>query len=259
MAFNLVTAPTGGVPLSTNDYDAQNQILQALLYNLMQKTKHLTEWDTLVEPEMAKNVYVQHGGALFLGDSDTAIAGAGALADGRVYIKVDRAGDALTFTFVNSAAGYEWNDAYCGFYHADNTQLLPYVLYKTAAGYYKFDLKESEDKFDITAYIHYKIKKEVGVWDMDVSNFKDFAFDDILTQLETDLTIDEFAERIYNFYCSIIHDAKTYITDFAAGEGYMDLLFASSEMRLVFDSYFGGASWNDNTMNRGYYHYSLLL
>ena len=161
----LVTAPTGGTPANINDYNSQNNILQALLYNLMQNTKHLTEWDTFNEPDMAEGVYVQYGGALFLvQNGDLAIGGAPA--NGRVYVKTTRAGDALTFSFVNSAAGYSWNNVYCGFYHADGTQLLPYVLYKTASSYEKYTLHHSVNKFDITENLYIPFSVEIGTWDM---------------------------------------------------------------------------------------------
>jgi hypothetical protein len=167
MAFELITAPTGGAPLTINDYDAQNQFLTACINKLMSDQLHLTEWDTLNEPKIKQGVYVQHGGALFIvNDANEDISGAGGLSNGRVYIKITRVGDVLTASFTNSAIGYSWDYQYCSFYHADGTQLLPYVIYKTIGNYEKYNLKFSEDKFDITANLHIPFCIEIGTWDM---------------------------------------------------------------------------------------------
>ena len=168
MAIELVTAPTGGAPLSTNDYDAQNNYIQAAINRLLADQLHLIEWDTIIVPKIAQGVYIQHGGALFqVNDSDESITGAPV--NGRVYIKLTRAGNVLTAAFVNSAVGYSWNYVYNGFYHADGTQLLPYILWKTAAGYKKFSLEGLENIFDITSLLHKEIEIEIGDWNMNVS------------------------------------------------------------------------------------------
>ena len=256
----LVTAPTGGTPANINDYNSQNNILQALLYNLMQNTKHLTEWDTFNEPDMAEGVYVQYGGALFLvQNGDLAIGGAPA--NGRVYVKTTRAGDALTFSFVNSAAGYSWNNVYCGFYHADGTQLLPYVLYKTASGYHKYTLKDSEDIYDITAKIILHNIIDIDTWDMTAGN-KLVAFDDIITQLDTDSTTQELANYFFIDRVHIIHDDLTEIQPLCRG-GVDNTFYIvpANHISLHRDSpgYYDNANYNDAVMNRGYIHYTAKI
>jgi len=240
---DLVTGPTGGAPVNVDDYNSQNNILQALLYNLMQNTKHLTEWDTFNEPDMAEGVYVQHGGALFLvKDGDVGIGGAPA--NGRVYVKATRAGDALTFSFVNSAAGYSWNNVYCGFYHADGTQLLPYVLYKTASGYEKYTLTNSEDKYDITGLIVIHKTVNIGIWDMDTTPQKSV----------THGFADESLIRHIN--AIIINDAGTEYWELSGSTGgYIAISGANIVLTRETGGLFDSLSFNDAAMNRGYVHY----
>lgn len=179
---DLVTAPTGSAPLSNTDYDAQNNYIQAAINKLLSDQLHLTEWDTLTEPEMAQYVYVQHGGALFrVNDGNLEITGAGALANGRVYIKVTRAGDELDFSFTNSAAGYSWNYVYNGFYHADDTQLLPYILYRTTYFYpvefYKYNLDGLFNPYDITSNLVKILQKDSEGRDLDLYQVVDVDLD----------------------------------------------------------------------------------
>ena len=129
MPINLVTPPTPTAPLTTADYNAQNVSYEAPMAALMNKILHLSEWDTLTVPALHRFTYINHGGSLFqVQNSVYAITDPG-VADGRVYIRVIRSGDTLTASFVNSTAGYSWYYVYNGFYHADGSQLLPYVLY----------------------------------------------------------------------------------------------------------------------------------
>jgi hypothetical protein len=168
MAIELIDAPTGGAPVSTDDYNNQNILLQSLIYHLMNKTLHLTEWDTLTIPELAENSFIQHGGATFqVKDSDASISGSPS--DGRVYIKVERSGDVLTASFVNSASGYSWNSVYNGFYHSDESQLLPYVLYKDSSDYHKYNLDGLDNKFDITSDLYVEKIIDIGSWDMNTT------------------------------------------------------------------------------------------
>ena len=165
MPINLIPPPTGGAPLSTDDYNSQNILIQSLLYNLMQSTKHLTEWDTLTKPELERYSYIQHGGALFqVQESDYTITGAPS--DGRVYVKITRTGDELDAEFVNSAVGYSWNTVYNGFYHSDGTQLLPYILYLDGSDYYKYDLEGLSNKFDISSTKTKTYTFDIGDWNM---------------------------------------------------------------------------------------------
>lgn len=139
MAINLVPPPTGGAPVSTTDYNAQNVNIYAQFNSMDQNTLHLTEWDTLTVPKLKQDVYISHGGSLFqVQTSDYTIGGAPA--NGNVYVKVSRSGDTLIAVFVNSIVGYSWDFNYNGFYHADGSQILPYVLVKSASGYNKYSI-----------------------------------------------------------------------------------------------------------------------
>jgi hypothetical protein len=150
MAINLVTAPTAGAPIDTNDYDAQNNYLQALLYWMQQSGRYLTEWDTSVKPEIADGTYIMHGGALYIVDGDEAITGSPL--DGRVYVKLEAgAGDTLVAAFVNSASGYSWNDIYNGFYNSGGSQILPVFCYLNDISYIKYHVIALENKYDITS------------------------------------------------------------------------------------------------------------
>jgi hypothetical protein len=177
MAIDLVKAPTGGAPLGDADYDAQNNYIQAAIYALMSKQLHLTRWDNLLEPKIKQGVYIPHGGALFVVNSaNEEITDPGGLANGRWYIKVERTGDILEAEFTDSAAGYSWDYTYCGFYHADGSQLLPYILYYTAAGdYYKFDLRKIDDIFDITSDLWIEEIYDIGDWNMTAVGLKTVA------------------------------------------------------------------------------------
>jgi len=164
--INLITQPTGGAPLSTNDYNYQNVDIGVLLNVLLNKSLLLTEWDTLTVPAITRYVYINHGGAIFqVQDSDYAITDPG-VADGRVYIKVERSGDVLEAEFTDDTTGYSWNYIYNGFYHADGSQLLPYVLWLDSGNWTKFNLDKLINKFDISSYIIIDLIAEIGAWDM---------------------------------------------------------------------------------------------
>jgi len=258
---DIITAPTGGTPVNVNDYNSQNNILQALLYNLMQNTKHLTEWDTLNEPDMAEGVYVQHGGALFLvQDGDLGIGGAPA--NGRVYVKATRALDALTFAFVNSAAGYSWNNVYCGFYHADGTQLLPYVLYLDSGNYFKFNLKFSIDQFDITSDIILKNSKNIGDWNMNASgvgsanitlnNFFDEKHIFIVSIDNVEIRKDSTSTAVYPLNLSVD-------PNFTENEGSW---YRNTTTMYLFSratGFFDSANFNDTSYNRGWVNYTFKV
>lgn len=169
MAIELIDSPTAGAPLTDADYNSQNILIQSLLYHLMQNTKHLTEWTTLVEPELELYTYIQHGGALFQVKTENYSITDPGVIDGRVYIKIERSGDELIATFVNSAAGYTWNNIYNGFYNTDGDQLLPYVICLDNSEWFKYTLDGSENKFDITAKLHKKLFMIIESWNMNVS------------------------------------------------------------------------------------------
>jgi hypothetical protein len=141
MAIELVTYPTSGAPVSTDDYDAQNNLIQAGIYANQNPALILTEWDTLTEPEIADGIYIQHGGALYLVDGDEAISGAPL--DGDVFVKISESLGVLTAEFVNSDAGYEWNDIYRGYYHIDGTQIFCIKIVKDGTDYKKYRMDRS--------------------------------------------------------------------------------------------------------------------
>lgn len=279
MACELVTAPTGGAPLSTDDYDAQNNYIQAAINKLLADQLHLTEWDTLNEPEIAQGVYVEHGGSLFrVNNSDLAISGFGVLSDGRAYISVTRVGDELNFSFTNSAVGFSWNFIYNGFYNVGGDQLLPYICIYDSGDLYKYTLETSLNKFDITEKIIVKEKIELGSWNMDTLNYKYIAFPDKFLAVYTpdepsavevwdlinfvqiiifqdsgeDLIADE---RVYHFIGS--HGANP--------GGSWSIASLNSPWTLYFDlrlpsgTYFDDTEFNDTTINRGIIILEMLL
>lgn len=150
MAITKMTQPTGGAPLTTDDYSNHVAINEQLINNLPKNTFLLSEWDTLTEPEISLGVNIQHGGSFYKVDTaDEAIAGAPA--DGRVYIKLAAAGaplgSILTATFVTSLAGYSWDNNYQGFYHADGSQILPFILVKfNSTSWLKFNYFDYRDQ-----------------------------------------------------------------------------------------------------------------
>jgi len=251
MAIPLQTPPTGGAPITDADYDYQNNILTTFLNELNSKQLLLTEWDTLTEPEIASGVNIQHGGARYRATSNTAITGAPA--NGRVYIKIAVSGSAIVASFVNSAAGYTWSYIYNGFYHADESQLLPYVLWKDTADYYKYTLDYSMDKFDITADIIIKKVLEIGGWDMDaVQDFYiDLSDNNLLFDLICDIEafiLDDSADRLYSI------DYRQLIGADEMPVGYIRLRKTEDDIHIyrVNGCLFDSVSYNDTGVNRGY-------
>jgi hypothetical protein len=128
MAINLLPEPTGGAPIGLVDYNAANTLEQAG-HGLNEYNNALTEWDTAVEPEIAMGARITHLGARYECQvANEAITGAPA--DGHVYIKATVAAGVMTVSFVVVDTGYVYSPIYGGWYHADGTQLLPFVLYK---------------------------------------------------------------------------------------------------------------------------------
>ncbi len=135
--INLITPPTGGVPATTDDYNYQNILLQQLIFQYNLKQLFLTEWETLIKPQIKQGVSIHHGGSQFSVDDDN-VDISGSPADGNVFIVLTRIGNQLEASFVDSAAGFEWNYIYNGFYNTGGDQLLPYVLKKFGTNYDKF-------------------------------------------------------------------------------------------------------------------------
>lgn len=146
MPITLMTPPTGGIPVTTDDYGNNVAIQQQLVNNLSKNTYGLTEWYTLTEPEISLGTNIQHGGSFYVVDTaDESIAGAPA--DGRVYIKLTAGVGVLTASFVTSLAGYSWDDIYQGFYHADGSQILPIILIKyNSTSWLKFNFFDYRDQ-----------------------------------------------------------------------------------------------------------------
>lgn len=143
MAINKITPPTGGAPLSTSDYDAQNQLIGSLIKLSTNGQRFLTEWDTNLKPEIPGGTIIHHGGALFLADSDTAITGSPG--DGEVWVKVSGT-EVLTPEFITSLTGYSWDPVNNGFYNVGGDQVLPVGTIKNGTDYIlknNIDLKSS--------------------------------------------------------------------------------------------------------------------
>ena len=135
MSIDLLPEPTGGAPLGVADYNYQNALQQAL-HGMGSHNDILTEWDTTTEPEIAVGARFVHDGGLYeCQTADEAIGGAPD--DGHVYIKVVEAVGVITATFVNVDTGYTFDPIKGGFYHADGSQLLPYILLKYNSTYWK--------------------------------------------------------------------------------------------------------------------------
>jgi len=175
MSVEKITPPTPSSPGTTDDYNQQNVLIQSEIFKFNENFLHLTNWDNLLQPVIKQGVYVSHGGSLFLVKNTDEII-SGLPADGRVYIRATQSGDFLTFDFVNSATGYSWNYVYCGFYNAGGQQLLPYVLWKDSTDWYKYTLKDSENKYNIEAYLNVIKTIDIGPWNMNGSGTGAFDF-----------------------------------------------------------------------------------
>jgi hypothetical protein len=166
MAIEKQTPPTGGAPLSVDDYDAQNKIIQTHVDQLVSGQLLITNFPNLTIPKIASNVNINHGSAWFVSIGPNDIGGSPA--DGRVYIKVvaSGSGNELLPSFVNSAVGFFWNFTKNGFYNGAGEQLLPYILWKDGSNYYKYTLDESENKYNIEAMIHDFHQVDIIDWNM---------------------------------------------------------------------------------------------
>jgi hypothetical protein len=126
MAINLIPEPTGGAPIGVVDYNYQNALQQAL-HGMNEYNNILTEWDTTTEPEIAVGARFIHDGGIYeCQGANEAIAGAPA--EGHVYIKATEALGVITVEFVTNTVGYAFDPIKGGWYHADGTQLFPFIL-----------------------------------------------------------------------------------------------------------------------------------
>jgi len=134
MAINKITPPTGGAPLTTADYNAQNQLLNSLINLSTNKQRFLTEWETTVKPDIAEGSIISHGGSLFLADSDTSIGTTTTPGDGEVWVRI-AGDDTLTAEIIDDISGYSWNSVYNGYYDGSGNQILPVGMVKEGATY----------------------------------------------------------------------------------------------------------------------------
>lgn len=162
--------PPESLPANTDDYAKQNALIQQLLLQYNLKTLYLTNWGTTSKPQIKQGVSIHHGGSQFIvNTSDVDISGAPA--DGRVYVKLTRAGDQLQASFTNDASGFVWDYIYNGFYDTGGDQLLPVIIIKKTIDWYKFDLEGSENKYDIAAQLHKTKVIDIGDWNMETTTY----------------------------------------------------------------------------------------
>jgi hypothetical protein len=147
----------------------------------------LTHFADLLEPEIAAGSKVEIGGALFQFTLDESIGGWGGIAnDSDVYIKLTVAGAAVTASFTIVAP--TWDTAKQGWY--DGAERYIGGLYKDATGNYA--IKWLYSPLDIweclargaTRPIRRKII-EIGDWNMDATDFVQFAHGLILSKIRT--------------------------------------------------------------------------
>lgn len=255
---------TGGAPLTTADYNAQNLHILAALLLAKQGVLHLTEWSTLTVPAIAAGVSIMHGGNLYMNEnSNLAITDPGVV-NGRVYIQIsDAGGGTLDAEFTNSAVGFSWNNAYQGFYNAGGDQLMPYVLYKTASGYNKFTSDRLVNKFLITSkLIITETGISIGNWNMDLTDEVNIAMSDIVVQMKSSSTT-AFLEQTINLEVYIRNDTlNTYTlislqnSSSASGGGRIDYspnaAANSYNLARTIAGMFDNASYDDAAIIRGY-------
>lgn len=257
MAINLVTAPTGGAPLSTADYNAQNQYLQTLIKSLDQNQLHLTEWDTMTAPKIAEDVFIQHGGVLFQVESADEIIGSGSPSSaGKSYIRLSQTNSTLNAEWEADISGYSWNNIYNGFYNVSDQQILPYIIYYTdSSDLYKYRINRCEDIYDLNSKLLIREEIALGTWNMVSTPAIIFAYSDILSTLYNDLTFDEFCERIINYSANIINDANTSIKSLEEA-GNIDIFSPVVAERFYFNRDASGIFNHvdyDGAANRGYF------
>ena len=259
MSVEKIIPPTPSSPGTTDDYNQQNVLIQSEIFKFNENFLHLTNWDNLLQPVIKQGVYVSHGGSLFLVKNTDEII-SGLPADGRVYIRATQSGDFLTFDFVNSATGYSWNYVYCGFYNAGGQQLLPYVLWKTINGYYKYLSRQCGNPYDIESLIEEKLIKPIGTWNMDAAEERSIPFDDIESIIFSLVTTQEFLQLITLEDCIIISDGppNPEVASQIVRGGRMDIDFDQKrfEFHRTLGGVFDGIEYDSAIINRGYFIYS---
>ena len=124
-------------PEDITDYEAIVAHLEAYTRQVGSQAMILTEWtNTSGTPAIALGSYISHGGVLYVAESEEAVALP--VADGTYYLKVAASGESLALSWVSDISGYAWNAIYNGLYHADKSQVLPYMLIKTGTSIEKW-------------------------------------------------------------------------------------------------------------------------
>ena len=126
-------------PEDITDYTAIAGHLNAFLKQVGSQAMILTEWtNTTGTPSIAMGSYISHGGVLYIAQSEEAIALP--VADGTYYLKVEASGDTLVLSWISNLSGYSWNAIANGLYHADESQVLPYMMIKTGTSLEKWKI-----------------------------------------------------------------------------------------------------------------------
>ena len=115
-------------PEDITDYEAIVSHLEAYTRQVGNQGMILTEWtNNTTQPKIAMGSYISHGGVLYVVDAED--YGLPALSsDGTFYLRVAASGDTLALSWISSLSGYAWNAIANGLYHADESQVLPYML-----------------------------------------------------------------------------------------------------------------------------------
>jgi hypothetical protein len=156
VAITKITPPTGGAPISTGDYNAQNAILTAIINS--RERIWLTEMGqgNTNKPDIIDGLIISHAGAFYKVTGNESISGSPS--DGRAYVKLTESAGIITASFVTSSIGYSWDSTYSGFYHPDGTQLIPVVISVNNSGaeFYKLDFFKNnpENENDISSNIN---------------------------------------------------------------------------------------------------------
>ena len=118
-------------PPEAGDWTRLMAHISAYTKQLGNQSMILTEWtNTTGTPAVALGSYIGHGGVLYVVSSEEAVTLPG---DGTYYLKVVASGDTLILSWISSLSGYAWNAVYNGLYHADESQILPYMLVVASA------------------------------------------------------------------------------------------------------------------------------
>lgn len=121
MAINLVPFGTAGAPITSGDYDAQNNNIAA---NAVPMLSVLSGWATTgAAPAIKQGAFIRHAGNNYKVESgDESISGAPA--SGINYIELTLAGTVITAEWVTSLSGYSYNPAYGGIYNGAGQQII---------------------------------------------------------------------------------------------------------------------------------------